>query len=383
VRWRFLLLPCILLLYPGESEVLSPKQQDDSGPHILAGIQGKVHVKRRVWHNYALASLGTPVRYGDLLQVDGSAKVVCADLTLHVLASGVSDVPCVGGGPPFSFRGQLSEIPRGESASFPRVLSPRQTRLLSPQPMLRWTPVPGAITYNIEIRCDNMTEPLVRDISSMTEIQYPKSAASLKPGRECKLIVTVGDRRSDEEKPGPKLKPVFSVIEPKERAALVKQTKRIQELGLDPIATGLLIAHLYAANGLNAEGIERLEKLAPSSKEPVVLRLLGELYLAIGLVSKAEAAYGTALDLARTANDDEGQALAHERLAQIYKDSVRNLSLAGEHVRAAWTFWNSVGDQDKAGELDMLLKTLGKSTHDEATSIGRAMPAPKHTKTPR
>src|SRR5258708_5126011 len=75
------------------------------------------------------------------------AKVVCSDLTLHDVPTGIVGVPC-----PVSrvvlrrVDGTLINATRGwpSDGSFPVVLSPRKTKLISANPTLRWSPVKEA-----------------------------------------------------------------------------------------------------------------------------------------------------------------------------------------------------------------------------------------------
>jgi len=91
--------------------------------------------------------------------------------------------------------------------------------------------------------------------------------------------------------------------------------------GLSDPATRLLIANLYASRGLSSEAVEQLESLFTTAKEPAVARLLGSLYLGLGLSRLAEDRYLQALDLAQTANDIEGQAADSSALATVVRSA--------------------------------------------------------------
>ena len=146
-------------------------------------------------------------------------------------------------------------------------------------------------------------------------LSYPDSAPALQPGVNYRLIVTAGDRSSSEE-PGAGLG--FSVLGAEEAKTVTEAEAKIRALGLAETPAALLIANVYATNGLYAEAIEALERL-PGSQEPAVLRLLGDLYVSTGLNRLAEERYLTALARSEALSDVEGQAQAHHALGRVYE----------------------------------------------------------------
>ena len=170
--------------------------------------------------------------------------------------------------------------------SFPVVLSPRKTKILSPNPVLRWTPVQGATAYAVIVRGAHLHWGL--RVYAATEVTYPDAAPRLETGDEYKLIVEANNRTSSDE-PGFGLG--FSLLDAKEKKAVLMEEKQVADLGLPEGPTQFLVAHLYATHGLNAEAIERLENVAPKFKEAAVERFLGGLYLGVALSRQAEAHY--------------------------------------------------------------------------------------------
>jgi hypothetical protein len=330
--------------------------------NLAVVIEGQVNVKRKGWTNYAPVVFGTPLRRGDLLRLDGSsrAKVVCSDLTLHDLSPGIVGVPCESDLPILRTPGgSLINATRGwpSDGSLPMVLSPRKTKLLSSHPLLRWTAAPGThaylVSYLVIVRGLDLNWST--EVFSATEFAYPVSAPPLKVGVDYKLIVETGEGSSSAE---PGLGSGFSVLGPNDRNTVLKEQRRIEDLGLPAGPTQFLIAHLYASHDLNAEAIKRLESISETFKVSAVARLLGDLYLKIGLLRQAETSYLNSLDLSKDEKDEEGQMLVHLALARIYAQALGNVKLANEQLDAALAMANRLGDDYTSNEVGKRLAGL-------------------------
>ena len=323
---------------------------------LIVGVQGDAAVKRAGWRDYAPALFGAPLRRGDLLRLGsaGSATVACADLKLATVEGGVSGYPCqTAPRTPLVYEGTLLNPTRGDNGSgdTPLVISPRKTKLLNPRPVLRWQPMPGAKSYKLSLRGTNWTA----EMSGASELPYPDSAPALQPGVTYRLVVTAGDRSSSEE-PGAGLG--FSVLGAAEAKAVKEAEAKIRALSLTETATALLIANVYATNGLYAEAVEGLERL-PGPQEPAVLRLLGDLYISTGLNRLAEERYTTALARSEALSDVEGQAQAHHALGRIY-DALGNPAEARRHLSGALALYDRLGDAKQAAEAKAHLDALPK-----------------------
>jgi len=323
---------------------------------LIVGVQGDAAVKRAGWRDYAPALFGAPLRRGDLLRLGsaGSATVACADLKLATVEGGVSGYPCqTAPRTPLVYEGTLLNPTRGDNGSgdTPLVISPRKTKLLNPRPVLRWQPMPGAKSYKLSLRGTNWTA----EMSGASELPYPDSAPALQPGVTYRLVVTAGDRSSSEE-PGAGLG--FSVLGAAEAKAVKEAEAKIRALSLTETATALLIANVYATNGLYAEAVEGLERL-PGPQEPAVLRLLGDLYISTGLNRLAEERYTTALARSEALSDVEGMAQAQHALGRIYK-ALGNPAEARRHLSDALALYDRLGDAKQAAEAKAHLDALPK-----------------------
>jgi hypothetical protein len=330
---------------------------NDSALHLAVFVQGRVSLKRPGWSGYAPVVFGTYLRLGDLLRLDESshAKVVCSDLSLHDVPAGIVGVPCEGARPVLRRSDEsLINPTRGWEGygSFPLVLSPRKTKLLSPHPVLRWTPVEGASGYLIAIRGPNGV--WTAEVGSATKFIYPETAPKLKAGVDYKLIVET-DSESSASEPGFGLG--FSMLGSEDSKAVEKEQRKIENLGLPAGPSQFLVAHFYATRGLNAEAIQRLEEVSGTFNTSAVARLLGDLYLTVGLTRQAEVDYLNSLNLSKNEEDTEGQMLAHTSLARIY-EALGNVRLAIQHLDAALATAKKLGDKQRTEQMSNELKQL-------------------------
>jgi hypothetical protein len=350
--------------------------------NLAISTEGQVIFKRKLWTNFAPLVFGTELRLGDLLRLDAGSRaiVVCSDLTVHDIGVGIAGVPCLKPKPllrradgsvtnmtlgiePGAMGDPKSHQPQGSfinptrgrpvRGSFPMVLTPRRTKLLSNHPILRWTAVAGADSYDVIVRGPDLFWS--SRVHSANEIKYPDKAPPLEPGVDYKLVVQTNDRSSSAE---PGLGLGFSILDSKERKAVLNEQKQIEALGLPDGPTQFLLAHVYIAHDLNAEAIERLEGASQTFKAAAISRLLGNLYWAVGLTREAEAQFLNSLDLSKYENDDEGQMLANLALARIYDQWFGNESSARKHLEAALALAKTLGDDHAANQARKQLAEL-------------------------
>jgi hypothetical protein len=355
------LLESSILLFLPQTKLRGSENQNAQPVNLAVFIQGQLSVKRKGWTSYAPVVFGTNLRSGDLLRLDDSsrAKIVCSDLTLREISPGIVGVPCEEAQPLLRRAdGSLINATRSwpGDGPYPIVLSPRRTKLLSQHPVLRWTAVEGASTYLVTVRGRDLYWS--SRVQSATELKYPDNAPPLVVGVDYKLIVQTADQSSSAE---PGLGLGFSIISAKEKKIVQDEEKQIESLGLPPGPTQFLIAHLYASHDLNAEAIKRLEGISDTFKVPAVARLLGDLYLNIGLLRQAETSYLSSLNLSIEAKDEEGQMLDHLALARIYEQALGNVKSANEQLDATLAIANKLGDDYTANEVGKRLAELKRT----------------------
>lgn len=338
--------------------------------HLIVATQGSINVRREGWTEFAPVFLGTRLQYGDLLQAEGSgqATVVCADLSVKLVQHGTNPVPC---SPPvfpqseLTKKGDLVNPTRsGPCGKFPRVASPRKTKLLNPRPRIRWTPLDGASTYTVSVQGEGVGWS--RNVASASQLAYPHDEPDLLPGATYKVIVTSGNSSSEEEQlPGRG----FTMLTTTEAHEVRDGTRKIGGLGLSEIANSLLVANMYASRGLYADAIEHLEVVEHKEREPAMARLLGEIYLSIGVTCLAQQHYVQAEQVSEQANDREGLALARHALGLI-DEALGNNAEAIRKLQQAKDHYQTLGDARTVGAIQERLTSLEERERIRPTAAG-------------
>jgi hypothetical protein len=236
-------------------------------------------------------------------------------------------------------------VPRGgESGGVgPILISPRKTILLNPRPPIRWVAVPGTTRYVVRLiiggneweseqtpACEIAYPdrwPAVDEETRRCEIAYPDNWPALPSEKTCTISVRADNssRDSSEQDQG------FSLLSAQEVEGVRKLQQQIDRLPLSDAQKKFLTAYVYANwnpatdRNLNVEAIELLESLSstPSELHPAAFRLLGDLYLKIGVLRFAEKAYLIALK-AVSSNDLEARAAVLNGLSRVYNRLVNH-----------------------------------------------------------
>ncbi len=359
---RSLTILCLFILAMalvacGATPTTVPGGGDSNPAHLIVALNGQLSVKRIGWTDYAPAVFGMALRNGDLLRVEGGglATVACADLTLARAAGGVSSVPCKVSKPLLTYRDSLIVPTRADPPiGAPIILSPRKTKVLTAQPTLRWMAAGSTNIYDVSIRGGNLS--WTTRVNGATEIVYPADAPALQPGASYKLVVTTSGRSSDEEtEPGLG----FTMLKADEAQAVLAALERIRSLGLAEPAQNLLIANLYASQGLHAEAIAVLQRLTVAASEPALMRTLGDLYLKVSLIRQAENAYLAAAQLSERVGDIEGMAASHNTLGLVY-ETLGNRAEAIAQTSQAIAAYQKLGDAKTVQQMQERLASLQK-----------------------
>jgi hypothetical protein len=318
--------------------------------NIVVGIEGDVALEREGWRDSTPVLFGTVVKIGDLLRPSQTGKVIiaCADLSVMSVSSAATGMPCRSADPILYREGSrvLPVRDGSDSGLGPIVLAPRKTSLLDPRPRIRWSAVDGVTAYKVQVQGRGVN--WTTDVVSKTEIAY--SGDALLPGVAYKVIVSAGGHRSDEDG-APGLG--FTILRPEEAGSIQVDEKKIRDLRLSESATRLLVATYFADRKLNAEAIEHLEALL-ALNEPAPLRLLADLYLRIGLNTRAEATYLKAAEVSKRKKDLEGQALAQAALARLYHEAFSNQQEASRYADEAIGIYIKLGDETMVNTLQAL-----------------------------
>jgi tetratricopeptide (TPR) repeat protein len=229
--------------------------------------------------------------------------------------------------------------------------------------------VADATSYKVTIRGDEGSWSFTVPAKSGCQIQeliYPQPCASgqnsgcappLKAGESYKLVVQAKGRSSEEEDL-PNLG--FTLLTGEEIQKVQSITEALNRLAIGDSIKVKMRASVYANNGLNAEAIRVLEEDGPSQRNPEALRLLGNLYLKIGLTRKAEALYLNLLKPELLGQDTlAGKSITHQTLGEIY-EALGNKKEAIKYYLVAKNIFRVLGDRESTGKIESRLADLGR-----------------------
>ncbi|MGB0385474.1 MAG: tetratricopeptide repeat protein [Ardenticatenaceae bacterium] len=319
-----LILLVSLLACNGHNKETKPRSSDDLGFALLVVAEGDVSLMRQQWADFHPAAFGTLLRRGDQLNPAPDTRIVvlCDNLRTWTVPPGVPSglnngcplppEPLLRSGKSLLGR---TRTPVEALQSIPYIISPRATELLNRRPTLRWNPVPGAISYTVQVRGGDIDwKEHVQ--GTKTELTYP-GHPPLKEGVSYSLIVEadMGQSSRDEEVKGGG----FSILSEEKAQSVEVAEGKVAKLELPAKAEALARAHLYRAQNLVSKAIEILEPLATQEEEEVAIhQTLADLYRQIDLNLLAKPRYQKALDLASTTGNVEAQAAAQAGLGEVH-----------------------------------------------------------------
>lgn len=324
----------------------------DPGLNLLIVAVGKVQLKREGWADYHLTAFGTSLHRGDQLQLEKGAKaiVLCNNLTTWTVPPGAPSGlvnGCPSAPEPVLIRGKsrMGATRGGSDPLLPYIIRPRKTVLLNDRPTLRWNAVPGATNYTVRVKGNGVDWEIETDD---TETVYPGNPP-LQPGTTYILVVEADNGKSSQDEGVPGLG--FRLLDENDVQGIQATVDQLVRLELPDEAEAFALAQLYAGHDLVAEAIEILDVLVESgSQAAAVYRKLGDFYWQVELNLLAEAHYLKAINLAETAGDMEGQAMAQALLAEVYV-ALGNKSEAVHWLTRAQAGYKRLGDAQRANEI--------------------------------
>lgn len=216
-----------------------------------------------------------------------SELAICGDLSLTAGA-------CPAGAPAALFQGELPDNTLGgPQADVPLLLAPRGGRLLSTEPLVRWTPAPGAAGYEVSL----IREGAVlwsEVVTGATELAYPPAGAPpLERGATYRFSVRADDGRAEDV-----AGIGFTVLGEAEAEQIRAEEGRARAQAGDEAGAAVLAANLYAGERLYGEALGLLEPVAGTARQPAAELLRGNIYATVDLPELALASYERALALA-------------------------------------------------------------------------------------
>lgn len=311
----------------------------DQGLHFLmAGTDNEpVQLKRlpQGWIAYHPASWGTTIQRGDLIQPppNGTATILCADLTIHVLTHEAGS-PCQVTEPVLFWDGARIVNPMAPGQPIPFIISPRNTKILDEHPWLRWHDT-GANSYTVSII---EAGSAIWEQTGVTgsELLYPNDAPPLEPDVSYLLEVVDEDSGASSGQ-DPAVGLGFQLLASEDAAAVIQTRDDIMALPLDEAAKNFTLAVYYAGQGFYGDALAALNEATLTQESPQLLLWRGRVLTAVRLNEDAKAAYADAVALAETIGDIESQAQAETYLWRMTGDM--------SHFDTAISLYQQLGDE--------------------------------------
>lgn len=248
-----------------------------------------------------------------------------------------------------------TRVPWDEGYGVPHLLSPRNTSVLEGRPLILWTPVEGAIEYQIKL-----TGPVPFDLRldaeqvnckerwgeiTVCSLPWPEKEKDLPSGTISFLgigarLSLAGPLRVEDEFHFPRVQRLAT----EKTEAIRSQLESLNALPLDGTARQLLEADLYAREGLLADAIPAYRKALTLRDAPEVRVTLGDAYLRTRLLRLAARTYKEVLD----ANPSPAvEAAAELGLGRVEYDR-DSFELAACHFKKAGEVYLSLGLEEEA-----------------------------------
>ena len=244
----------------------------------------------------------------------------------------------------------------------PYVITPRNTTILTHTPRFEWNPIPDALTYTVTLRGPHGVI-LWEDTFNDTSITYAGNPRLL-PGVGYSITIEAevagehGDRKTVRStKEGVAGLAFYLLPEVAERQLNV-DLAAVEAMNLAPLEAALERANIYRNYDLMSNAIALLESTSQDVAASADLyRLLGELYLQIGLNTNAQTAFTEAKSLASATGDLTTEADVNVFLAYIAlreRSSEETIRLLEE----AQMFYQDSGANGRATLVTDLLTTF-------------------------
>jgi hypothetical protein len=328
-------------------------------------VTGKVFVKPEGISEYRAAGVGTELYLGDMIRPERGAnvKVLCVnrDDTRDERPVPAGRASGLGAVCPDSVATRFNLRGRGEDIFllFLRGEFVYETQVIEAAPILQWQAVPGATDYAVQV---NQSDAKVWSQSvADTRIQYGGTA--LQEGGVYQVEVTaIGQAHGEASL----LQLERLTIQ--ERELVEMKIRQVESLDFSEEGMAIVRAMIYQEVGQGTEGrqqkpglvmeaIAALEPVASSSHTPYVHRLLGDLYLQVGWLEQADAAYQRAIDVSALGQNRTEWTLAQFGLANIAA-AKGNDAMAENQLRLAKVGYLLLGDTEQAELMSQRLAKL-------------------------
>lgn len=284
----------------------TPGVLQDAPAAVVVEVQGDVQIE--IGGETRPAAVGTRLSAGDrvvpadgaravILRQTGQAQTVQEPVTIQALGSGSEDDQ-------FSRAvGVLARAASSDAATRtnrqgmirpvpgqPELVSPRNGVLTQdPRPTFVWYGVEGGTSYTLQIRKEG-ERPVRFEVGADTTWTYPADAPPLLPGATYHWTVASQSRRVAQPDS-------FRLISGEEFAMVARNLTGIEELGLEPYGSGLLLTTVvFLDTGLLYDALATLRQMEASG-EPLsveALLLKAEVLAGLGRFDEADEVWAAA-----------------------------------------------------------------------------------------
>jgi tetratricopeptide (TPR) repeat protein len=225
-----------------------------------------------------------------------------------------------------------------DDESLPVVLSPRNTHLADGRPEIRWRAVEGAEEYEVVV--SGPGGELWRTVAQETELPYPEAQPPLEA--EVGYLIQVTARGAQSEQPRLSEAVLVTVLSAARMEQVRQFEAQIEGLGLSVESASFFLAAYYADQELYRKAIVELVSLVEETPSPPAHRLLGDVYLDVGLDDEAAQSYRNARELAQEQGNRRVQAEAEVGLGHV-EFAAGRFEEALSHYRAAQVLYQELG----------------------------------------
>ena len=331
----------------------TPIGSHPSGIHILIDFKGNVRVKKAEWKQFHQANSGINLTSNDQIKLGSNASVTiyCSNQNqwivkqpgTHLISQGCSSGQAIIRLCPDCNNRTRRPLGTKEEKlqQLPYLISPRHTLVFNDSLTLRWNRVSGATSYTVKVG-DWQGQ------TNATQIVYD-GELKLREFYTVRVVADNGVSSQDEDSDGQYS--WFIVLEEGEAKTLQEQVAVIKQQELSKEQEGLILAHLYRGNELNAEAIEVLEGLVEfGSQRITVYQLLGDIYQQIGLSLMAKEVYGQGLALMAAEENSEVKAMMQWGLGEV-EYTLGNRDKAVEWLEKTKASYLALGEEIQIEEL--------------------------------
>jgi hypothetical protein len=328
----------------------------------IVGIQGSVTIQGEGDRDFHPVHIVRILHYGDLIRLGRGAavEILCANNTAQRIdlagLYGVGEICPDSQGQRFNTRGRNPD----DFLAFLIGRVTYATQIWQANPLLRWNPVAGATRYEVQVIAGD--ETIWQESVAGTEVRY--AGPALEPGETYKLLVTAIDTQGTEQ-------PHTLVLRRLDEIQVAELQRTIAQLDLEEFSEAgkvIALANIYQSvaqpnadppdgSGLVLEAIPELAAIATNSQTPYVHRLLGDLYLQIGLLDQSARHYQETLNLTTLFADPSEWTAAQVGLANI-AGAKGDRTMAGRSLRLARVGYTILGDMERVELVEQWLSRL-------------------------